>query len=104
MSYPHEARNRPLERSRLDGSAKGTSLFPSSSTLTQHRKHVLRDLVGLCQYGSAGLLQDLREGHVGHFHRVVSVLNARTDGSEVGLVGAQVGDGILKAVLHGTQL
>src|SRR5690554_222469 len=81
-----------------------TSTFRPSLRLTQQRQYVLRDLVGLCQYGSAGLLQDLRAGHVGHFHRVVGIFDARTGGSQVGFVSIEVGDGILKAVLYRTQL
>src|SRR5690554_1824867 len=80
-----------------------TSTFRPSLRLTQQRQYVLRDLVGLCQYGSASLLQNLRAGHVGNFYRVVGIFDARAGGSQVGFVGVEVGDGILKTVLHRTQ-
>ena len=47
-----------------------------ANPLTQQRKYVLRNLVGLCQYRSTGLLQNLRAGHVGYFGSVVSIFDA----------------------------
>ncbi|MDT4834823.1 hypothetical protein FQZ97_684730 [compost metagenome] len=49
------------------------------------------------------MLQDVRAGHVRHFHRVVGVLDARARGRQVGDGGAQVGDGGVEAVLHRAQ-
>ena len=63
----------------------------------------MRNLVRLRQNRSTGLLQDLSASHVGYFDSVVSVFDARTYGSEVGLVGVQVGDGIFETILNGTE-
>ncbi|GGW40710.1 hypothetical protein GCM10007157_34240 [Vreelandella hamiltonii] len=85
-------------------SDRENALSRPSLRLTQQRKNVLRNLVGLCQYGSTSLLQNLRAGHIGDFHRVVGIFNTRTSGSEVSLVGVQVGDGVFETVLDSTQL
>jgi hypothetical protein len=44
--------------------------------LTQQGEHGLRHLVGLRQHRRTGLLQDLRAGHIGHFRRVVRILDS----------------------------
>src|SRR6185312_4797844 len=67
--------------------------------LTEQLEDRLRDLVGLGEHGGAGLLQDLRAGHVGHFHRIVGVLDARLGSRQVGGGGGEVSDGRLEAVL-----
>src|SRR5690348_18079928 len=77
---------------------------PPGTFLAEQREDRLRDLVGLGEDGGTGLLQDLRAGHVGHFRRVVGVLDARTRGRQVGGGGAEVGDGRLEAVLVGAEV
>src|SRR5690606_34248733 len=52
----------------------------------------------------AGLLQDLGTRHVGHFHRIVGVFDARTRGRQVGDGVVQVGDGRFEAVLDRAQV
>ncbi len=75
-----------------------------SRELTQQGQHGLRDLVGLRQDGGAGLLQDLGPRHVGHFHRVVGVFDARARSRQVGDGVVQVGDGRFEAVLDRAQV
>lgn len=46
--------------------------------LLQKLQDLLRQLIGLRNHRSAGLLQNLRPTEIGRFHRKVGVLNPRT--------------------------
>ena len=60
-------------------------------------------LVGFCQHGVTGLLDDLRFRHVGYFGRIVSVLNTGLRFRQVGSGVVQVGDCGIQTVLDSTQ-
>ncbi len=64
---------------------------------------MLRYLVGFCQHGVTGLLDDLRFRHVGHFGRIVGVLNTGLRFRQVGSGVVQVGNGRIQTVLNGTE-
>src|SRR5690606_28124791 len=73
-------------------------------TLAEQAQHSLRQLVGLGQDGGAGLLQDLVLGQFRGFGSEVGVANPATSGRGVLSDVLQVRDGVLEAVLHGTEL
>ncbi len=59
--------------------------------------------VGFCQHGVACLLDDLRFRHIGHFGRIVGVLNTGLRFGQVGSGVVQVGDCGIQTVLNGTE-
>src|ERR1043166_7971827 len=93
--------------------AKGPELSPGpvrysvvewSEDLAAQEGHDSRTrLVGLRQDGLASLLQDTRLGEVDHFSRHVYVADAALGGGQVRLRDAEVGNGVLEAVLVGAQ-
>jgi hypothetical protein len=64
---------------------------------------LLRYLVGFRQHGVARLLDNLRFRHVGHFGRIVGVLNTGLRFRQVGGGVVQVGDRRIQTVLNGTE-
>ena len=71
--------------------------------LTQQRQDVLSRLVSLRQHGGTRLLQDVRAAHVGHFGRVVSILNTGLGRGQVVHGAVQVVDNRIETVLYRTQ-
>lgn len=71
--------------------------------LTQQRQDVLSRLVSLRQHGGTRLLQDVRAAHVGHFGRVVSILNTGLGSGQVVNGAVQVVDYRIETVLYRTQ-
>ena len=65
----------------------------------EQRQHALRGLVGLREHARAGLLQDVQLRELGHLRRHVHVTDARLGRRQVLLVGRQVGQTVLQAVL-----
>lgn len=69
----------------------------------QQRQNLLRNLVSFGQHGVTGLLNDLRFRHVGHFGRIVGVLDTGLRFRQVGGGVVQVGYGRAQTVLDRTQ-
>lgn len=69
----------------------------------QQRQNLLRHLVSFRQHGVTRLLDDLRFRHVGHFGRIVGVLNTGLRFRPVGSGVVQVGDRGIQTVLDSTQ-
>ena len=66
----------------------------------QEAEDALRGLVGLGQHRGAGLLQDLQLGEVDHLGGHVHVADAALGRGQVLLVGGEVVERVLEAVLH----
>src|SRR4051812_37422561 len=92
---PEAARVRRSSRS-LDGSTE----LPC---LPQQRQDALRRLVGLREHARAGLLQDLVLGELDHLGSHVHVADTALGGHQVLLVGGQVAQRVLEAVLDRTE-
>src|SRR3954471_9001022 len=69
--------------------------------LAQERENALRGLVGLREHARAGLLQDLELGEVDHLRGHVHVADPALGRHQVLLVGREVVEAMLEAVLDG---
>ena len=64
----------------------------------------MRESVGLGQHGGGGLSEDLVADEGGHFGGHVHIGDAGLGGEEVLRLYADIGDGVLQPVLHGTEV
>ena len=64
----------------------------------------LRQRVGLAEHGHGALSKDLLAREFGHFRGDVHVADARFGGLQVFSLDVQVGNGVLKAILHGAKV
>src|SRR6185437_6461736 len=92
VSWAGQKRSRFRGALRTPGWACGRGRTHPGRFLAEQLEDRLWDLVGLGEDRGTGLLQDLRTGHVGHFHRVVGVLDARLRSRQVGGGGGEIGD------------
>ena len=82
---------------------RSIALARAKRLAAEEAQDALRGLVGLRQDGLASLLQDTRLGEVDHLRRHVDVADAALGSGQVLLGHAEVADGVLQAVLVGTQ-
>ena len=75
------------------------SLPSVGADLAEQREDALRRLVGLREHARAGLLQDVQLRELRHLRRHVHVADTRLGRRQVLLVGRQVGQTVLEAVL-----
>src|SRR6185503_8533623 len=74
---------------------------PPTALLAEQGEDALGRLVGLREHARAGLLQDVELREPRHLSRHVHVTDTRLGSGQVLLVGGQVVQAMLEAVLHG---